>query len=82
MVVYRGIGELGMAQADAAQGVDEYVRHGRERQAQLIGSHRRGRGAIGKQLELLADAVLGLAAGTVEILVESARIEAGSGGFE
>ncbi len=65
-----------MAQADAAQGVDENVGHGREPQAQLVGRHRCGGSAIGEQLELLADAVLvlGLAAGAVEILVEGASI--------
>ena len=64
--LHSGIGELGMAQADAAQGVDENIGHCREPQAELIGRHRRGGRAIGKELELLADAVLGLAAGTAE----------------
>ena len=65
-----GIGELAVAQTDAAQGIDENIGHGRERHAQLIGLHGGRRGAVGEQLELLANAVLGLAAGAVEILIE------------
>ena len=69
-----GVGELGVAQPDAAQGVDEDIGHGREGQAKLIGLQGGGGGAVGEQLELLADAVLGLAAGAIEILVEGAGI--------
>ena len=69
-----GIGELAMAQTDAAQGIDENIGHGRERHAQLIGLHGGRRGAIGEQLELLANAVLGLAAGAVELLIEGTRV--------
>jgi hypothetical protein len=60
-----GIGELSMTQADAAQAVDQNIGHGGEPHAQLIGRHGGGRGPICKQFELLADAVLGLAAGAV-----------------
>jgi hypothetical protein len=49
------------------------IGHGGETHAQLIGRHGGGRCPIGKQFELLADAVLGLAAGAVEVLVERAR---------
>ena len=69
-----GIGELAMAQTDAAQGIDENIGHGRERHAELIGLHGGRRGAIGEQLELLANTVLGLAACAVELLVEGTRI--------
>jgi hypothetical protein len=41
----------------------------------LVARHGGRRGAIGEQLELLADAVLGLAARAVEVLVEHARVE-------
>ncbi len=64
-----GIGELAVAQTDAAQGIDENIGHGRERHTQLIGLHGGRRGAIGEQFELLANAVLRLAAGAVELLV-------------
>jgi hypothetical protein len=33
----RGIGELGVAQADAAQGIDKHIGHGREPHTQLVG---------------------------------------------
>ena len=69
-----GIGELAVAQTDATQGIDQNIGHGRERHAQLIGGHGGRRGAIGEQLELLANAVLGFSAGAVELLVETARI--------
>ena len=77
-----GIGELAVAQADAAQGVDQHVGHGGEPQAELIGLHGGRRGAIGEQLELLADAVLGFSAGAIELLVEGARIVAGVAALE
>jgi hypothetical protein len=41
---------------------------------QLVGRHGGRRGAIGEQLELLANAVLGLATGAIQILIQSARI--------
>src|SRR5215831_5535306 len=36
-----GVGELAMAQTDAAQGIDKNIGHGREPHAELIGLHRR-----------------------------------------
>jgi hypothetical protein len=77
-----GIGELAMAQTDAAQGIDENIGHGRERHTQLIGGHGGRRGTIGKQLELLANTVLGLAAGAVELLVETTCIVGTAGALE
>jgi hypothetical protein len=52
-----------MAQADAAQAVDQNIGHGGEPHAQLIGRHGGGRRPIGKQFELLADAVPGRSRG-------------------
>ena len=77
-----GIGELAVAQTDAAQGIDENIGHGRERHAQLIGLHGGRRGAVGEQLELLANAILGLASGAVEILIESTRVPGDAGALE
>ena len=51
-----GIGELAVAQTDAAQGVDKNIGHGGEPQAELIGLHGGRRGAMGEQLEPLARA--------------------------
>ena len=77
-----GIGELAMAQANPAQSIDENVGHGRKPHAELIGLHGGGGGAIREQLELLADTVLGLAAGAVEILVEGTRVVSDAGALE
>ena len=77
-----GIGELAVAQTDAAQGVDQHIGHGRERHAELIGLHGGRRGAIGEQLELLANTVLGLSAGAIELLVEGTRIVGNAGALE
>src|SRR3984957_2040954 len=77
-----GIGELAVAQTDAAQGIDENIGHGRERHAELIGLHGGRRGAISEQLELLANAVLGLAAGAVEILIEKPRVVGDAGALK
>src|SRR6202051_3716510 len=65
-----------MAQADAAQASHHPVSHRRDPHAQLVTCDGGGRGAIGEQLELLADAVLSLAARAVEVLVEGARVKA------
>ena len=64
-----------MAEADAAQGADQNIGHRGEPQAQLVGAHRVGRGAIGIEIELaFLDAVFHLAAGAVELLVEVAGL--------
>ena len=74
----RGIGELGKAQTDTAQRVDQHIGHRREPHAQLVGRHGGGGSAIGEQLELLTDTILGLATGAIQLLVEDAGIgEAG-----
>ena len=73
MVCAAASANWGMAQADAAQRIDEHIGHGREPHAELIGLHG-GRGcSLSEQLELFTDAVLSLAAGAIEILVEGAR---------
>src|ERR1700722_19362194 len=77
-----GIGELAVAQTNAAQGIDENIGHGRERHAELIGLHGGGRGAISEQLELFANAILGLSAGAVEILIEGTRVVGDAGALE
>ena len=77
-----GIGELSKAQTDTAQSVNENICHGREPHAELIGLHGGRRGAIGEQFELLADAVLGFAAGAIEVLIEGARIVGEAGALE
>jgi hypothetical protein len=63
--LHSSAGELGMFERDTAHGVDEDVSHGREVEAQLIGLHGGGGRAVGKELELFADAVLGFAAGAI-----------------
>src|ERR1700730_12835701 len=60
-----------MGESNTAQRANQDVGHRGEPQAQLIGAHRLGRGAVGKQVELaLFDAVLHVTAGAVELLVE------------
>ncbi len=49
---------------------------------ELIGLHGSRRGAIGEQLELLANAVFGLPAGAVEILIEGTRVVGDAGALE
>src|SRR5215471_2489213 len=74
----RGIGKLGVAQRDAAHCIDQDVGDRRKPQTQLIGRHRGRGGAIGPQLELLTDAVFGLAARAVEVFVERAGVAGGT----
>ena len=70
-----GIGQIGGLQGNPAQVVDQHISHRGEPQAELVGRHGAGRGAVGEQVDLtLLDAVLHLAAGTVDILVEMAAI--------
>ena len=69
-----GVGEGGLGEADAAQRADQHIGHRGEPQPQLVGAHGGGRGAVGEQIELaFLDAVLHLAAGAVDVLVELAR---------
>ena len=73
-----GLGELGVGEADAAQRAEQHIGHGGEPQPQLVGAHGGGRGAVGEQIELaLLDAVLHLAAGAVDVLVEAAGVDLG-----
>src|SRR5580658_631246 len=71
--LHRGVGELGVLEPDAPQGFDERVGDGREGEAQRVAGEAFAGGAVGEELELLADAVLRLAAGAVELFVEGAR---------
>ena len=52
-----------MAQTDAARGLAGLIGDGNERREELLHMQGGRRGAIGEQLELLADAVLSLYAG-------------------
>src|SRR5947208_324984 len=79
----RGAGELGVGEADAAQGTQQHIGHRGEPQPELVGAHRLGRepapglnrGAVGIKVErALLDAVFHLAAGAVEPLVEVAGL--------
>ena len=70
----RGAGELGVGEADAAQGTQQHIGHRGEPQAQLVGAYRRRRSTVGKQIELtFFDAVFHVAAGAVDLLVERLR---------
>ena len=70
-----GAGELGVCEADAAQRAQEDIGNGGEPQAQLVGAHRLGRGAVGIKIELaLLDAVFHFAAGAIDLLVEVAGL--------
>ena len=76
-----GLGELGVAEADAAQGAEQHIGHRGEPQAELVGAHGGGRRAVGEEVALaLLDAVFHLAASAVDLFVEVAG--AGLGGFE
>ena len=60
-----------MLKGDAAQRADQHIGHRGEPQSQLIGAHRLGRGAVCVEVELaFLDAVLHLAAGAIELLIE------------
>lgn len=72
--------ERGVGQREAAQGGHQDVGHGGEPQAQLVGAHGDGAGAVGEEVELaLLDAVLHVAAGAVDALVEGAGADLGGG---
>ena len=70
--------ELGVAQANAAQRLEQNIGEGREPQPELVGADgRRGR-AIGKEIELLLlDPVLDVAPGAVDALIQGARVDRG-----
>src|SRR5271169_4935125 len=70
-----GLGELRVLEGDAAQGAEENVGEGGEPPTQLIAAHGRRRGAVGEQIELaFLDAVLHVAAGAIELLIEAPRV--------
>src|SRR5690625_4523509 len=65
--------KLGVRQADPTEGAEQDVGQGREPEAQLIGAHAAGGGAVGKEIELaLLDAVFHVAARAIEALIEPA----------
>src|ERR1700741_2801606 len=69
-----GLGELRMRQPDATERAEQHISHGREPEAELMGTHGGSRGAVGEQIELaLLDPVLHLATGAVDHLVEVLR---------
>jgi hypothetical protein len=73
-----GIGQLRVAQADAAQRREQNIGERRESQPELVGAQGRRRRAIGEQVELLLlDPVLDVAAGAVDVLVHGARVDRG-----
>jgi hypothetical protein len=71
-----GSRELGVAQADPTQRLEQGVGEGREPQPELVGGHGgRGRPAREEIELLLLDPVLDLTAGTVDVLVEGAGVD-------
>ena len=78
MVPQVAVADLGVAQADAAQRLEQNIGEGREPQPELVGADgRRGR-AIGKEIELLLlDPVLDVAPGAVDALIQGARVDRG-----
>jgi hypothetical protein len=72
-------GELRVLESKTPQCADEHISQCSKPQPQLIGAHRGGRGAVGKQIELaFLDAVLHLAAGAIDFLVEMAGLVLGT----
>jgi hypothetical protein len=65
-----GLGPFGAFQGQPPQGFDQSIGQRGEVQAQLIAFHLVGGEPIGEQTHLLLDAVLHLATGTVELLVQ------------
>jgi CRP/FNR family transcriptional regulator, cyclic AMP receptor protein len=67
-------GELGGLQREAAQCADQHISRRGKPQPQLVGAHRRRRGAVGKEVELtLLDAVFHIVAGAVDLFVKLLR---------
>ena len=65
--------EPGMGEADPAQRAHQHIGERREPEAQLVGAHRRGAGAVGEEIELaLLDPVLHVAASAIQLFVEGA----------
>ena len=68
--------ELGVAQAGAAQRVEQDIGERREPQPELIGAHGRGGRPIGKEIErLLLDPVFHVAPSAVDVLLKGAGID-------
>src|SRR5437667_7016195 len=66
------LGKLGIVEPDPAQGAQQDISHRVEPQAQLVGPHRGGRGAIRIEVELaLLDPGLHVAAGAVDPLLKT-----------
>ena len=78
-----GLPEQGVGKADPAERAEHDIGHGGEPEAELVGAHGGGRGAVGEQVELaFLDPVLHLAAGAADRLAEIwarnfARLERG-----
>ena len=69
-----GVCKDGAGESDAPQRADEHVGHRGKPQTQLVGPHGRCRGAVSVEVELaFFDAVFHVAAGAVNVLVESSR---------
>jgi hypothetical protein len=68
-----GFGPLGALEGQPTQGFHQRVSHRGEVEAELIALHLIGGEAVGEQAHLLLDAVLHLAAGAVELLVQVLR---------
>src|SRR3954452_86108 len=71
-----GLGELVEGQANPTQRTEQHVGKRGEPQAQLIGPHGGGRGAVCEQVQLaFLDTVLHLAAGAVDPLVQPPGVD-------
>src|SRR5262249_60719258 len=73
------LGKLARTKRVRAQAAEHHISHCSKPQPQLIGAHCGGRGAVGEQIELaLLDAVLHLATGAIDLLVEMAGLVLGA----
>src|SRR4051795_8876321 len=73
-----GPGELGEGQTDAAKRTEQHIGKRGEPQAQLIGPHGGGRGALSEQVQLaFLDPVLHLAPRTVDPLIQLSGVDLG-----
>ena len=74
----RGPGELGVDETDAAERTEQHIGHGSEPEAQLVGTHGGGGGAVGEQVELaFLDPVLHLTTRAVDGFVEMPGVDLG-----